>query len=658
MIAELAQVSLLLALLSSLLLGVLPLWGAQANRQQLMDLARPAAQAVFFWVAVSFLLLITLFLQDDFSVAYVAAHSNLRLPAEFKIAGAWGGHEGSMLLSTLMLAGWTVAVALFSKSLPEKIVARTLGVLGLLCFGFLLFTAVTSNPFERLWPAAADGKDLNPLLQDPGMIFHPPLLFMGYVGTAVAFALAMAALMAGRLDASWARWMRPWVTASWCALTLGIALGSFWAYYELGWGGWWFWDPVENASFMPWLVSTALMHSLAVTEKRGAFRMWTALLAILAFALSLLGAFLVRSGVITSVHAFATDPSRGIFILAFLVIVVGSALTLFALKAPKSSVGADFHVVSREGALLANNLLLLVSTAAVLLGTLYPLFVDALGLGKISVGEPYFNAVFAPLMAPALVLMGIGPIARWRRAPLPELLPRLRWALLASVLVAVLGPLLMGELKLGTALGFLLGAWIIFTSLSTLIARAIGNRDRSPWRNLMLQPAGTYGMLLAHVGVAAFVIGVTGVRGYQVEQDLKLDIGQSVEVGGYQFLFSDLRTLQGQNYQGVQGTFEVSRNGKLIDTLRPEKRLYNSSQMPMTEAAIRPRLNGDIYISLAEPVNPLSWGVLIYVKPFVSWIWLGCVLMALGGFWSMADRRYRSAREPAQVPRGSGQLPA
>jgi len=641
MIAELGQIAMILGLLSAVVLGVLPLWGAQTNRTAWIALARPAAVGLFLWVLLAYILLTALFVENDFSVLYVASHSNLALPLIYRICAVWGGHEGSILLAALMLAGWTIAVAGYSKHLPDKMVARILGVMGLLSVGILLFTIMTSNPFTRLFPAVADGKDLNPLLQDPGMIIHPPFLFMGYVGTAVAFAFAIAALLSGRLDAAWARWSRPWVTLSWCFLTIGIALGSLWAYYELGWGGWWFWDPVENASFMPWLVGTALIHSLAVTEKRGGFKMWTALLAILAFSLSLLGMFLVRSGVITSVHAFATDPQRGVFILAFLVIVIGGSLLLFAWRAPRANIGGNFESVSREGMLLVNNVLLVVAAGAVLLGTLYPLLLDAMNLGKISVGVPYFEAIFVPLMTPALFLIGVGPIARWRQAPAIELVRKLKWALAISAISAVIAPLILRSWSPLVGFGLLLAAWIIASSMTQLYERAFSNKDRGWVRNLAAQPAGYYGMFLAHLGVAVFVIGVTAVRGFETEKDMRMQVGSSTEVGGYTFQFVGLEQFNGPNYRGLRGTFEVTRDGKPITTLLPEKRIYAASDMPMTEAAIDSSITRDIFVALGEPISPSEWGVRIYHKPFIDWIWAGCLFMAIGGLVAISDRRYR-----------------
>ena len=644
MIPEIGQVALILALMTALVLGIAPLIGAQTNRPALMSLARPSAIALFLWVTFSYVCLVISFINNDFSVLNVAQNSNSALPLMYRIGASWGSHEGSILLWCFMMAGWTLAVAVFSKHLPIKMISRILGVLGLLNIGVLLFTLLTSNPLDRMLPAALEGKDLNPLLQDPGMIIHPPFLYMGYVGSAVAFAFAIAALLSGRLDAAWARWSRPWVTSAWCFLTIGIALGSAWAYYELGWGGWWFWDPVENASFMPWLVGTALIHSLAVTEKRGGFKMWTALLAILAFSLSLLGTFLVRSGVITSVHAFATDPERGIFILGFLALVVGGSLLLFAWRAPKANIGGDFGTVSRESMLLSNNVLLLVATAAVLLGTLYPMLLDALDLGKISVGVPYFEAVFVPLMTPALFLIGIGPISRWRQSPVIDLAHKLKWAAAVSVISAVVAPLVLRSWTPLVGFGLFLAVWIIATTCTQLVERAFSNRDRGVVKNLIAQPASYYGMFLAHIGVAVFIIGVTGVRGFESEKDVRMAIGSSIEAGGYNFQFLGVQAIDGPNYKAIRGVFDVSQDGKLVTRMEPEKRVYTASQMPMTEAAIDPGFTRDLYVSLGEPINANEWTVRIHIKPFVDWIWGGCLFMALGGFLAITDRRYRKRK--------------
>jgi cytochrome c-type biogenesis protein CcmF len=538
MIPELGHFALILALAFALVQGVLPLVGAARGHGALIALAKPAARAQFVFIVLAYAALTHAFVGNDFSVLYVTQHSNSALPLVYRITAVWGGHEGSILLWVLILAGWTLAVSLFSKPLDARTVARILGVMGLVSSGFLMFTLFTSNPFARLLPAAGNGQDLTPLLQDPGMVIHPPMLYMGYVGFVVAFAFAIAALLAGRLDAAWARWSRPWTTIAWCFLTCGIALGSFWAYYELGWGGWWFWDPVENASLMPWLAGTALMHSLAVTEKRGAFRMWTALLAIITFSLSLLGTFIVRSGVLTSVHAFASDPARGVFILGFLTLVIGGSLLLFAWRAPRVAAmnsGGGFETVSREAMLLANNVLLVVACASVMLGTLYPLVIDALGLGKLSVGPPYFNAVFVPLMAPALFLMGIGPLARWRRAAVVDLALRLRWAAGVSVASALLAPLLLRQWTPMVGFGLLLAAWIFSTALLNLFTR-LREHPAPAWsERLRAQPGSYYGMLLAHLGVAVFITGVTVVGGFAVEKDVRMAVGETVETSGYVF---------------------------------------------------------------------------------------------------------------------------
>ena len=528
--------------------------------------------------------------------------------------------------------------------------------MGLISCGFILFTLFTSNPFERLLPAAPDGRDLNPLLQDPGMVIHPPMLYMGYVGFVVAFAFAIAALLSGRLDAAWARWSRPWTTVAWCFLTLGIALGSFWAYYELGWGGWWFWDPVENASFMPWLVGTALIHSLAVTEKRGGFKMWTALLAILTFSLSLLGTFIVRSGVLSSVHAFATDPARGLFILGFLALVVGGSLLLFALRAPKVATGGAFELVSREAMLLANNVLLLVAAAAVLLGTLYPLVLDALGLGKISVGPPYFDTVFVPLMAPALFLMGIGPIAKWRAAQVGDLARKLRWAFAVSLLSAVLAPFVLGHWTPMIGFGLLLGVWIAGSALAALVLK-LREQPARRWRAWMAQQPGSwYGMLLAHFGVAVFVVGVTVVNGFQVERDLRMAPGESTEIAGHRVRFDGVHEVPGPNYVAMRGTLQLTRDDRSVATLYPERRNYLVTRMPMTETAIDRGFTRDLYVSLGDPLGDGAWSVRVYYKPLVGWIWGGCLLMALGGTLAVFDRRYR-ARRPVPYAAAAGAAP-
>jgi cytochrome c-type biogenesis protein CcmF len=659
-IPELGNFALILALLVALAQATLPLAGAAYAEPRLMALARPAARAQFLLVVVAFSCLAASFAGNDFSVQNVAANSNSELPLHYRLAATWGSHEGSLLLWTLMLAGWTFAVTLFSRNLPPALLARVIAVMGLVSVGFLMFLLFTSNPFERLVPPAPEGRDLNPLLQDPGMVIHPPMLYMGYVGFSVAFAFAIAALLSGRLDATWARWSRPWTTVAWAFLTIGIALGSGWAYYTLGWGGWWFWDPVENASFMPWLTGTALIHSLAVTEKRGAFKSWTVLLAIVAFSLSLLGTFLVRSGVLTSVHAFATDPARGVFILTFLALVVGGSLALFAWRAGKVGLGGIFGVVSRESSLLANNILLIVAMASVLLGTLYPLFVDALNLGKISVGPPYFDAVFYPLLAPAVFLMGIGPLARWSHASLPDLWARLRWAFGVAIAAAVVLPFTLGRWSPLIAAGLSLALWVAATSVISLRGRIASSHRKGLVAKLAANPASYYGMLVAHLGVAVFIAGVTLVKGYEIEQDVRLAVGQSVAAGGYDFKFLGVQPGPGPNYRALTGTVEVRRNGRLLDTLKPEKRIYNASGQTMTIAAIDVGVLGDRYVSLGEPLDVDAaggaWSVRIYLKPFIDWIWAGAFLMALGGLIAVSDRRYRLAttRRAARAVAESG----
>ena len=652
MIPEFGHFALWLALGVSLVLGIVPMVGAQRGRSDWMALARPTATLLFVLVAIAFACLTASFVRHDFSVLYVASNSNSALPLPYRIAAVWGGHEGSLLLWVLMLCVWMLAVARFSAHLPMAVLSRILAVMGLVTLGFLLFMLLTSNPFDRLWPAAADGRDLNPLLQDPGMVIHPPLLYMGYVGFSVAFAFAIAALIGGNLDSTWARWSRPWTTIAWMFLTIGIALGSWWAYYELGWGGWWFWDPVENASVMPGLVGTALIHSLAVTEKRGSFKSWTVLLAIMAFSLSLMGTFLVRSGVLSSVHAFATDPRRGIFILAFLVIVIGASLALYAWRAPKVGLGARFDLVSRETALLANNVLLVVAAAAVLLGTLYPLALDALGLGKISVGPPYFDTVFMPLMAPAIFLMGIGPMARWKSAELPDLAMRLRWALGVAVVGGVASAWLAGKVTLVGTLGLMMSFWIVGSLATHLWEQLLprGSRLADVPNRMGLISRATYGMMLAHLGVAAFCFGVAMVKSHEVERDVKMDIGDSTTVRGYTFTFRGARELQGPNYVAMQGLIEVSVDGRKTNELRPEKRIYRVQQNPMTEAAIDTGFTRDLYVALGEAVDGgKAWIVRVYVKPFIDWIWGGAFMMALGGLLAATDRRYRVKKRSEQA---------
>lgn len=663
MIPEIGQFALIIALLLALTQATLPLIGASRGNRSWIALAAPAGQAQFIFLAIAISCLGYSFISNDFSVLNVATNSNSQLPLHYRLAATWGSHEGSLLLWTFMLGLWTVAVSLFSRHLPEEMVARVLSVMGIVSVGFLLFMLLTSNPFTRIFPVPPDGRDLNPLLQDPAMVAHPPMLYMGYVGFSVAFAFAISALISGRLDATWARWSRPWTTVAWMFLTCGIALGSFWAYYELGWGGWWFWDPVENASFMPWLVGTALIHSLAVTEKRGGFKSWTVLLAISAFSLSLLGTFLVRSGVLTSVHAFATDPKRGIFVLAFLVFVIGGSLLLYAWRAKQVGLGSKFDVVSRESLLLSNNVLLTVAAGSVLLGTLYPLIVDALGMGKLSVGPPYFNMVFVPLMAPAMFLMGIGPIARWKKASLPEMAIRLRWAFVVSVITAIALPFVFGKWKPLVSLGLLLAVWIVATIFVNLWERTrVVSGQLSTFQKLRMQSRSYYGMQVAHLGVAVFIVGVTLVTGYQLEQDVKMAVGDTVQAGGYEFRFNGVTEAAGPNYRAARAEIIVSRNGVETQRMYPEKRNYAATGNVMTETAIDTGLFRDLYVSLGEPVDNRAWSVRVYYKPFVDWIWGGALLMACGGGLALSDRRYAiAARKEREAKVAAGKktvLPA
>jgi len=636
MIVEIGHFALILAACVALVQGVLPLAGTINDNQRWQALAKPAATLQFLLIAFSFAVLAHGALTDDFSIKYIAGHSNSLLPTQYKFASVWGGHEGSLLLWMLMLSGWTLAVAIFSRTLPLAMVARVIGILGLVSTGFLMFILITSSPFERLLPAPLDGKDLNPLLQDPGLVIHPPMLYMGYVGFSVAFAFAVAALLSGRMDAAWARWSRPWTIVAWIFMTAGIALGSWWAYYELGWGGWWFWDPVENASLMPWLFGTALIHALMVTDKRGGFKAWSVLLAIGAFSLSLLGTFLVRSGVLTSVHAFASDPKRGVFILIFLAVVVGVSLTLFAWRAPKATLGGKMGLVSRESMLIANSVLLVVATGAVLLGTIYPLIVDALNLGKLSVGAPYFNAVFVPLMVPVVFLMVPGGIAHWREARWAQLGHDLRLPALAAVVAGIAIWTLTERGTWLAGMGMALATWVVVGLLMQIFIRM-----KKPGRI----PPSFWGMHLAHLGIAVITVGITMVKSYEVERDVRMGLNDTVTIENYSFELTGVSDVDGPNYKALRGDIKVTKDGKYLEMLYPEKRKYFSSAMPMTEAGIDSGLFRDLYVSLGEPIEGerLQWSVRVFYKPFVSWLWYGSILMVLGGLLAVSDRRYRKS---------------
>jgi cytochrome c-type biogenesis protein CcmF len=649
MIPELGHFALIIALLLALTQAALPLYGAQRGNLTLMAVARPAAQGQFVFVALAFACLAYSFVTNDFSVENVARNSFSQLPEVYRFTATWGSHEGSLLLWVLILGFWSTAVSVFSRHLPDDMAARVIGVMGLISVGFLAFLLTTSNPFERLLPAAIDGNDMNPLLQDWGMIIHPPMLYMGYVGFAVAFAFAIAALLSGKMDVAWARWSRPWTTVAWAFLTLGIMLGSWWAYRELGWGGWWFWDPTENASFMPWIAGTALIHSLAATEKRGAFKAWTVLLALVAFSLSLLGTFLVRSGVLSSVHAFATDPARGAFILGFLAVVIGGSLVLYAWRAPKMITGSSFTGFSRESLLLANNVILIAALGAVLLGTLYPLFMDAMGLGKMSVGPPYFNAVFVPLMAPALFLMGIGPLARWKETSLPDMVTRMKWALGVALATGLLLPLTLDGFKPWAALGFFLAAWIALAVLAALLDRLKYSQGTLP-QKLAALPRGFWGMLLAHAGMAIGIAGIAVVANYSAERDVRMEVNSYAELAGYTFTFRGATEHDGPNYRAARGTLEVSKDGKPVATLHPEKRVYNASGMAMTEASVHPNIFRDIYVAMGEQLDDQgAWTVRLFHKPFINWLWFGALFMVAGGFMAASDKRYRIALRRSEM---------
>ena len=637
MIPEIGHFALILALSLALLQGFLPLVGAHSKNIAMMSTARTAAVGQLVFVAIAYACLTWAFLQNDFSVAYVANHSQLALPTMYKVTAVWGGHEGSVLLWILILVCWTVAVARFSRGLPDTFSARVIGVLGLLSTGFLLFTLLTSNPFDRLAIAPPDGADLNPLLQDPGMAFHPPLLYVGYVGFSVAFAFAIAAMISGNLDLKWARWTRPWTTIAWVFLTLGIALGSWWAYYELGWGGWWFWDPVENASFMPWLVGTALIHSLAVAEKRGLFISWTLLLAIAAFSLSLLGTFLVRSGILVSVHSFATDPERGKFILTFLGIVIIGALGLYAWRAPSLDSDAGFKANSRETFLLLNNVLLAIAATLVFIGTLAPLVFEVFDLGKISIGPPWFNIAFMIPMLPLVFLIGIGMHTAWRHQPGNLLKGRLLVPAIASVVLGILIPgLLYGRFGLLISVGVIAALWVMITSMIEPVRslrRAKGATRISP---------AVLGQAVAHLGVGMFIIGVSVVSAFNVESDMAMRPGETLEVAGHTFELRELRNVEGPNYAAIEGLIEIRRDGDFIAEVRPQKRQYLVQTNWMTEAGIHVNWNKDLFIALGDQLGNNTWSVRIQYKPMIRFIWLGALVMALGGLIAVSDRRYRS----------------
>jgi cytochrome c-type biogenesis protein CcmF len=639
MMPELGHLAMILALCFALVQATVPLVGAWRGDRLWMSLAQPAAWGQFAFLLFAYACLTYAFMTDDFSVGYVAENSNSALPWYYKFSAVWGAHEGSLLLWTLILGAWTFAVSIFSRQLPQEMLARVLAVMGMISIGFLLFLTLTSNPFARILPQVpSNGRDLNPLLQDPGLIVHPPMLYMGYVGFSVAFSFAIAALLGGRLDAAWARWSRPWTITAWAFLGFGITLGSWWAYYELGWGGWWFWDPVENASFMPWLVGTALIHSLAVTEKRGVFKSWTVLLAIAAFSLSLLGTFLVRSGVLTSVHAFASDPARGVFILIFLLIVIGGSLTLFALRAPvvKSHVG--FGLWSRETLLLGNNLVLVVAASTILLGTLYPLAVDAISGAKMSVGPPYFNALFVPLMGLLMAVMAVGVLVRWKDTPLQWLRGMLVPVLIGSAVLAPLFSLLLGDFDWPVLTVFALAAWIVLAGVRDVLDKT---RHKGLLKGMRSLTRSYWGMHIAHVGIAICALGVVLSSNNNAERDLRMAPGESVELAGYQFTFQGSRHYEGPNFSADRGTMVVTRDGQPVTTLYPEKRLYTVQQSMMTEAGIDAGVTRDLYVAMGEPLEQGAWAIRVHVKPFVRWIWFGGLFTAFGGALAAMDRRYR-----------------
>jgi len=648
MIPEIGHIALILALSVAVVQGIFPLWGSLVGKQQWTSIAKLGSYAQLVFLIISFGCLVYAFLTNDFSVKYVATNSNTQMPTIFRVSAVWGAHEGSLLLWGLVLAAWGAAVAYFSKGIPPIMLARVLSVMGLIGVGFLLFIIMTSNPFERLMQIPAEGRQLNPLLQDIGLAIHPPMLYMGYVGLSVAFSFAMAAMISGKLDAAWARWARPWTNVAWVFLTLGIALGSWWAYYELGWGGWWFWDPVENASLMPWLIATALIHSLAVTEKRASFKAWTVLLSIMGFSLSLLGTFLVRSGVLTSVHSFASDPERGLFILIFLLIVIGSSLLLFAFRAHKlKSIGA-FSVISRESGLLVNNVILVVMTATVLLGTLYPLIIDALGSGKISVGPPYFNTLIVPLAMVLYAVMGVGFYLRWKSDSPARIFKKVWIPLVVALIAAIVLPLVtISDFNIKTVMGLFAAFWVAFAALMWVVSLG-----RNPFR----LPLATWGSVLAHIGMAMTVVGITLVSVYDTEKDIRLVEGQSYEMAGYSFTLKGVESLKVDNYFADRAVVEVTRDNNVVAVLHPEKRNYGRDQMPMTEAGIDAGFTRDLFVALGEPLGNNAWSFRIYHKPFVRWIWMGAIFMGLGGLLAAFDKRYRRVRK-LKVEMESRELP-
>lgn len=643
MIPELGNFSLVLALSLAVLLSVIPLVGVHKNSELMMTLSRPLCTGVWVFMVISFGCLAYAFLNDDFSVAYVASNSNSLLPVYYKFTAVWGGHEGSLLLWVLMVASWTYAVSLFSRNLPLDILARVLAVMGIISVSFLLFMLFTSNPFDRLLlNTPADGTDLNPLLQDFGIIVHPPFLYMGYVGFSVAFAFAIAALLSGKMDAAWARWTRPWTNAAWAFLTIGIALGSWWAYYELGWGGWWFWDPSENVAFMPWLVGTALIHSLSVTEKRGVFKSWTALLAIAAFSLSLLGTFIIRSGLLTSVHAFAVDPERGLVLMAIILLVIGSSLFLYALRAPAVKGVASYTVTSREIFLLINNIILVVSVAMILLGTLYPLLDEAIfgEPNRVSVGAPYFNMIFVPLMGLLVIFLSIGSISRWKKTSVDYLKKQLSKVAIASVLLGIVIPLVITrEVNIPIFIAMALALWIVLGIGRDIFIKT--SNKASIVDGIKSLSLSYYGMQLAHFGMAVIILGVCLTSHYSVEEDVRLAPGEQIEIGSYNFIFQGVNSEPGPNYSADVGTIEVYKNGEPYRNLYPEKRSYYATGAIQTEADIDVGFTRDLFAALGDPRGEGAWVVRLHVKPFVFWIWLGAFLMAAGGITAILDKRYR-----------------